>query len=171
MRADTTAIVSGSFDPITLGHMYVIEQAMKMADRVVVLVARNSGKNHRFTNEERMFITRSALIEEYGCAGFKTEEIVVEFLPEGVFLAQHAKEEYNANLIVRGLRNVVDFEYEHGIQLINEDIQPDITTVFVMPPAHLVAISSSMIRGIAGLHDWENVAKKYLPQAAIEAFK
>lgn len=161
----TTAVVSGSFDPITLGHIHVIREAQKIPDDVIVLVADNPDKKYFFDHDERYDITVHSINEQLGLVG-----ISIHFLPNGIFTASYAKD-LGASVIVRGLRNVVDFEYEHGQQMVNDAIEPDVSTIFVMPPPNLVAVSSSMIRGMIKVNGWEKVAKKYLPKAALNALK
>lgn len=162
----TKAVVSGSFDPITKGHLYVIEQALKMADEVIVLVANNPDKRYHFSMEERCAIIEASMEEEFGLI----EGIEVEELPAGQFTARVAKD-LGASLVVRGLRNVVDFEYEHSQQLINNTIEPGVTTVFVMPPTQLIAVSSSAIKSMVGIEGWEELAENYLTLAALNALR
>ena len=162
----TIAVVSGSFDPITKGHLYVIEQALKMAEEVIILVANNPDKRYHFSMEERCEIIEASLEEAWG----STEGVRVEELPNGQFTARVAKQ-LGAALVVRGLRNVVDFEYEHSQQLINTTIEPDVATVFVMPPTELIAVSSSAIKGMVGIDGWEELAENYLSLAALNALR
>lgn len=161
-----TALVSGSFDPITKGHLYVIEEALKMADEVIVLVANNPEKRYHFDLDQRRAIIQGALREHFE----STQAISVRAMPSAQFTAKLAHE-MGASLVVRGLRNVVDFEYEHSQQLINRVISPSVTTVFVMPPTDLIAISSSMIKGMVGIDGWEDIAALYIPRAALSALK
>ena len=160
----TKAVVSGSFDPITKGHLYVIEQARKMVDEVIVLLANNPEKRYHFTLEERRRIIEAAVRERLG----DVSDVRVEAMPNAQFTAKLAHA-MGATLVVRGLRNVVDFEYEHSQQLINTAIEPEVTTVFVMPPTDLIAVSSSAIKGMVGIDGWEAVAEQYVPQAALQA--
>ena len=104
--------------------------------------------------------------EEFGAI----EGVVVEELPNGQFTARAAKN-LGASLVVRGLRNVVDFEYEHSQQLINTTIEPGVTTVFVMPPTQLIAVSSSAIKSMVGIEGWEELAENYLTLAALNALR
>lgn len=168
------AVVSGSFDPLTKGHLYVIEQAKKMADKVLILIATNPDKKYCLEPHARMSVVEYGILEHFGqergIQMLSDEEIVVEHMFRKVFTAVEAKER-GADAIVRGLRNVVDFEYEHGMQLVNNTIAPEVTTIFVMPPPNLIAVSSSAIRGMVGVEGWEQVAEQYVPQVAIKALK
>lgn len=159
----TIAVVSGSFDPITKGHLYVIRQALEMADKVIVLVANNPDKKYFFPKWNRLQIVEES-------TSIWGDRVEVRELPHGRFTANVAKE-LGATMIVRGLRNVVDFEYEHSQQLMNNVIEPLVTTVFVMPPTDLIAVSSSAIKGIVGVDGWESIAERYIPTAALDALK
>ena len=135
-----------------------------MADEVIVLVANNPEKRYHFSIEARKAIIEQSIREELG----EGLPVVVDTLPDSKFTASVAKA-MGALLVVRGLRNVVDFEYEHSVQLINTAIEPDVTTVFVMPTTDLIAVSSSAIKGMVGVEGFESVAKKYVPGAAMRA--
>lgn len=169
-RHAATAVVSGSFDPITKGHLYVIDQALKMVDHVIVMIANNPDKRYHFNLEERQAIVLAALKENDDGQAVAEGRISIVAMPHGQFTARSAKEK-GATLIVRGLRNVVDFEYEHSQQLINTTIEPDVTTVFVMPPTDLIAVSSSNIKAMVGIEGWEELAENYIPLAALNALR
>jgi len=162
----TIGVVTGSFDPITLGHIHVIKEAQRVVDQVIILVANNPDKKYMFDFEERYDIVVDSINEQLGLTG-----ISIHKCPHDVFTAQYARLSLGASVIFRGLRNVVDFEYEHGQQMVNDGIEPDVSTVFVMPPPELVAVSSSMIRGMTKIAGWQKVAQKYLPKAALKALK
>lgn len=169
-RQAAKAVVSGSFDPITKGHLYVIDQALKMVDHVIVMVANNPDKRYHFTLEERQAIVRAALEENDDGQAVDAGRVSIVAMPHGQFTARSANE-MGASLIVRGLRNVVDFEYEHSQQLINTTIEPEVTTVFVMPPTELIAVSSSNIKAMVGIEGWEELAENYIPLAALNALR
>ncbi len=129
------ALYPGSFDPVTLGHLDLVARACRMFDSVTVAVARNSSKNPVFTVEERIELLRAELPAEVEVVGFS--ELVVEFA---------AREGYDA--ILRGLRNIGDFEFEYQMALTNRHLKPDIETVFVMPSHAYSYVSSSLIKDI-----------------------
>ena len=160
----TLGIVSGSFDPITLGHLFVITKALAIVDTVHVLIAGNPAKKYFFNEDERHDIVqqsiRDALPNDY-------EKVTVSFLPYDEFTAIYAKEVLGATTIFRGIRNVVDFEYEHSQQLFNADIAPEVTTVFVMPPPELIQVSSSMVKSMIGMRDWQHKVTKCMPPYAL----
>ena len=132
------AIYPGSFDPVTLGHLDVIERAAKMFDHLVVAVMHNGSKKPLFSTEERMaFLKRTTQhIPGIEIAGFSG------------LLADYAAERH-ACTIVKGLRAVSDFEYEFAMALANRKLNPNVDTVFLMTSAQYMYLSSSMIKDIA----------------------
>jgi pantetheine-phosphate adenylyltransferase len=159
--------ITGSFDPITKGHVYVIEEALRLVDKLVILIAYNPEKKYTFSYDERAELIIEA-IKKNTAINFTEKYITFKHLPPNKFAAEAAFEE-GATVIFRGLRNVVDFEYEHSLQLINCNISPGVSTVFVMPPAELIAVSSSAIKGMVGLDNWEKVAIRYVNLHVITA--
>ncbi|ANT64574.1 MULTISPECIES: pantetheine-phosphate adenylyltransferase [Prosthecochloris] len=135
------AIYPGTFDPFTNGHLDVFERAVNIFDTVTVVIAENSQKNTLFTIEER-----KAMIEEV-IQG--SENATVEVLHDGL-LADYARE-VGANAIIRGVRQVKDFEYEFQMSLLNRHLNPDVTTVFLMPNVKYTHVASSIIREVAML--------------------
>ncbi len=137
-----TVICPGSFDPITNGHLDVINRASEMFDRVIVLILQNQqkiGKNS-FSVEERMdFINRAIKGQE---------NVVVDFY-DGL-LANYAKMN-NINIIVKGLRAVSDFENEFQQAVTNKEIYPKLETVFIAADKNNLFLSSSMVKQIASL--------------------
>jgi pantetheine-phosphate adenylyltransferase len=135
------AIYPGTFDPITNGHLDVIERAAKLFDEVTVVVAENSKKKPLFSVDERCEMIR-LVTEIYG-------NVHVDLLMDGL-LAHYARENH-AHVIVRGLRQVTDFEYEFQISLMNRNLYPEITTVFLMPNEKYTYLASSIVREVASL--------------------
>ncbi len=135
------AIYPGTFDPFTNGHLDVFERAVNIFDTVTVVIAENSQKNTLFTIEER-----KAMIEEV-IQG--SENATVEVLHDGL-LADYARE-VGAHAIIRGVRQVKDFEYEFQMSLLNRHLNPDVTTVFLMPNVKYTHVASSIIREVAML--------------------
>lgn len=132
------AIYPGSFDPVTLGHLDVVERAAKLFDHLIVAVMHNGAKTPLFSGEERMeFLRRTtAHIPGVEVAGFSG------------LLADYAAQR-GACAIVKGLRAVSDFEYEFAMALANRKLNPDVDTVFLMTSAQYMYLSSSMIKDIA----------------------
>ena len=145
-----TAICSGSFDPITLGHLDVIRRAAAIFDRVCVCVSPNAEKkNQMFTPEQKLLLVRTAVAE--------LPNVEAELFPG--LLADFAVS-HGANVIVRGIRNVTDMDVEYQMALINRGIHPELET-FLLPasPAYQ-HFSSSMAREMIRYHQ---PLEKYLP--------
>ncbi len=129
------ALYPGSFDPVTRGHLDLVGRARRLFDSVTVAVAANPGKNALFSFEERVELLRSELPEDVEVVSFRG--LVVEFCK---------REGYGT--ILRGLRTVVDFEYEYQMALTNRHLEAEVETVFVMPSAAYSYISSSLIKDV-----------------------
>jgi len=135
-----TAICPGSFDPLTNGHLDVIQRATKLFDRVVVAVAKNESKQPLFDLDERINLTRDAL-RHLSCVEVDSfDGLLVEFA-----------EKVNAQAIVRGLRAVSDFEFEFQLALMNRNLDERVETIFMMPKDTYTYLSSRMIKEIARL--------------------
>lgn len=157
-------IVSGSFDPMTLGHMYVIERALTVVDRVCVLVANNPEKKYFFDASERTNIATKAIGDALPLSNGRVDVLV---LPPNEFTASYASS-IGASTIFRGIRNSVDYEYERTQDLFNSKIAPNVTTIYVMPPEELTMVSSSMVKSVIGMHNWQNVVANYIPKHVLD---
>ena len=134
-----TAICPGSFDPITLGHLNIIRRASRIFDRVVVLIAVNSGKTQpMFTVEERVDMVRRA-VSRYPNVTVDSSDIL---------LAEYARGVEGA-VLVKGLRAASDFEYEFQMDLINKNINPQLETMFLTASGKYTFLSSSVVREMA----------------------
>ena len=132
----TTAICSGSFDPITLGHLDIIRRAAACFDRVCVCVSPNAEKkNQMFTPEEKLLLVRTAVAD--------LPNVEAELWPG--LLADFAVD-HGATAIVRGVRNTSDFDVEYQLALINQDIHPGLETMLLPASAAYQHFSSSMAR-------------------------
>jgi len=134
------AVVPGSFDPVTSGHVDVIERATRLYDEVIVAVAPNYGKAPLFTVEERVAMLRKATSHLPNVRIDSFDGLLVRYV-----------EEQNAQVIVKGLRAVSDFEFELQMALMNRRQAPDIETVFLMTGAEYIYLSSSIVKEIAAL--------------------
>ena len=135
-----TIVYPGTFDPITIGHVDLVERACRLFDRVVVAIASSERKRPLFSLEERIGLCEAALghIRNVEIVGF--DILVVKFLRERKGCA-----------VLRGLRAVSDFEYEFQLANMNRAMDPDFETVFLTPADHLSFISSTLVREIASL--------------------
>ncbi len=133
----------GTFDPVTNGHLDIIERAVKLVDRLVIGVAINADKGPMFSLEERVDILKAETASLAGSA-----EIVVTPFSN---LLMHFAEQVEAQVIIRGLRAVTDFEYEFQMTAINHQLNPNIETLFLMAGVRHQAIASRLVKEIARL--------------------
>lgn len=133
-----TAIYPGTFDPITNGHTDLVQRASKLFSRVIVAIAANPGKQPFFPLEQRIELAHAALIGIDGVEVVGFEGLLVEFA--------HSR---RAQVLLRGLRAVSDFEYEFQLANMNRRLAPDIETLFLTPSEQFAYISSSLVREIA----------------------
>ncbi len=139
----TTAICPGSYDPVTKGHLDIIQRSAAIFDRVIVLVLINPAKTPTFTVEERVELLRRAVRD---IPGLDQDRVEVDSSPG--LLVDYAKA-HGAKAAVKGLRAVTDFEYEFQQALINKKLYPDFETVFMSCNSHYMYLSSSMVKQIA----------------------
>lgn len=137
----TRAIYPGTFDPITNGHVDIISRAAAMFDNVILAIAASPGKKPLFTLEERVELARDALahIPNVEVQGFSD------------LMANFAREQ-QANILVRGLRAVADFEYEMQLAQMNRHLMPGLESVFLMPAKEWSFVSSSLVKEVARHH-------------------
>lgn len=133
-------IYPGTFDPITFGHIDVIQRAARLFGQVIVAVAENSSKNSVFSHAERSEMARTALQTMSGVRVESFNGLLIDFA------AQH-----EARTVIRGLRAVSDFEYEMQLAAINRRLDGRIETVFMTPAENLNFLSSTLVREIARL--------------------
>ncbi len=134
------AIYPGSFDPITNGHLDVIQRAAKLFDEVVVAVAHNDQKHSLFTAEERVSLIRTNTTGISNVTVAHFDGLLVEFARS-----------QNANAVVRGLRAISDFEFEFQMALMNRKLEPEIETIFMMPVEKYTYLSSRIVKEIGRL--------------------
>lgn len=135
-----TAIYPGSFDPLTNGHLDVIQRAVKLFDRVVVAVAKNESKHPMFTLEERLDMVRRATKNLPNVKADSFDCLLVNYVNQ-----------QKAQAIVRGLRAVSDFEFEFQLALMNRKLNEKVETIFMMPKDTYTFLSSRIIKEIARL--------------------
>ena len=134
----TTALIPGSFDPITLGHLNIIRRAANIFDKVVVCVMKNSAKNYLFNTAERM-----ELVEKV-TSRFPNVEVATN----SGLLAEFAKS-FEGAVIVKGLRAVSDFDYEFQIALVNKKMNPELDTLFLTASEKYTFLSSTVVKEMA----------------------
>jgi pantetheine-phosphate adenylyltransferase len=132
------AVYPGSFDPVTFGHLDVLERATDIFDRVIITVARNSSKQALFSTEERVALIAEAI------KGYPSVEVDTF---DGL-IVDYARSR-NAAALLRGLRAVSDFEYEFQMALMNRKLASEVATVFLMPHEKFTYLNSSIVRELA----------------------
>jgi pantetheine-phosphate adenylyltransferase len=136
-----TALYPGTFDPITYGHLDVIERASQLFDHLYIVIAINSKKTPLFTTEERIELAKKSVVH------LKNVSVV----SHNGLLIDYAKS-IHATAIVRGIRAVTDFEYELQIAQMNRKLEPTISTIFLMPNEKYSYLNSSIVRELARYH-------------------
>lgn len=151
------AVYPGSFDPITLGHLDVIERTSQLFDRVFVAVAKREEKNLLFSWEERIELAKkvTAGMKRVRVEGF--DGLLVDFVRKK-----------KARAVVRGLRAVMDFDYEFQMALTNRKLAPEIETVFFVPSERYFYLSSSLVRELARVG---SELSCFVPQPVIKALE
>jgi pantetheine-phosphate adenylyltransferase len=140
-----TAFYSGSFDPLTNGHLDVIERAVAFCDRLVVGIGANATKSGMFSTAERMAMIHAAAGLVVGKAGVALEAVVFSGL------AVEAARQARADIIVRGLRDVADFDFEMRMAGMNLAMAPQLPTVFLPASPQVRHISATLVRQIAAM--------------------
>ena len=140
VKSERTAVYPGTFDPVTNGHMSLIERASRLFDKVIVAVVENSQKKNHFDINKRVELMNSSV------SSLNITNIEVTKF-EGL-LADYAQK-VGACAIIRGLRAISDFEYEFQMALMNRKIARDVETVFLMPALSWVYLSSSLVKELA----------------------
>ena len=134
------AVYSGTFDPITLGHIDVAQRAVGLFDQLIVAVATAHHKKTLFGLEARVTLVQAALKNVANVRVLPFDGLVVDFCKT-----------HNASAVVRGIRNVTDFDYEAQMAAMNRKLAPHIETVFLLPDAPVACISSTLVREISKL--------------------
>ena len=150
-----SVVYPGTFDPITNGHVDLVERASKLFDGVIVAVAASSAKNPMFNIDERIEMAQQSIahLDNVRVLGFSK-------------LLTHFLDELNETVVLRGLRAVSDFEYEFQLANMNRAIKKDFETVFLTPADHLTYISSTLVREIANLN---GDVSEFVPTSVLDA--
>lgn len=146
-------VYAGSFDPLTVGHLWMIEQGVRLFDQLVVALGLNPDKRYTFSPEERLNMLRDSLGHYPGLqiTSFTNQYLI------------HYAQSIGATHILRGIRSAADYEYERSMRNINGDLDSGICFVFLMPPRDIAEVSSSLVKGLVGPEGWREVVKKYVP--------
>jgi len=151
-------VYAGSFDPPTQGHMYMIRRGAELFDHLIVAVGVNPNKRYTFSVDERLEMLRACVLD--------LPNVEVDSF-ESLMLVHYAQSR-GAGYILRGIRSEEDYRFEQPMRNVNEDLAPDITTVFLIPPREICEISSSFVKGLVGFEGWEAVVEPYVPEPVYE---
>jgi len=135
------AVYPGSFDPITYGHLDIIDRGLEVFDELIVAIARNSGKQSLFTIEERIAMIQRVVGNNPRVRVGTFDGLLVDYVVQN-----------NARVILRGLRAVSDFEYEFQIAQMNHTVNKEVETLFMMTSVPYGYLSSSIVKEVASLH-------------------
>ncbi len=154
LQNQRTAIYPGSFDPITKGHLDVLERASKMFDRVIIAVLKNSSKKSFLPVEDRVKLIKESILNLENVEVDSFEGLTIEYA-----------QSKGAHFLIRGLRAVSDFEYELQLCQTNSAIAPDIDTVFLTTKPKYNFISSSIVKELS---DFGTDVSKFVPKSVVE---
>ncbi|MDX1617274.1 MAG: pantetheine-phosphate adenylyltransferase [Balneolaceae bacterium] len=154
----TLALYPGSFDPITYGHLDILERATELFDKIIVTIAVNNRKHTVFTGDEREALIRQCLKGKNWAESVEVEQFTG-------LLVDFAKRK-NAKTLIRGVRQISDFEYEFRMALTNRRLAPDVDTIFLMPNEQLTFISASLVKEVAY---WDGDLSSFVPGHVAEA--
>jgi pantetheine-phosphate adenylyltransferase len=160
-------VYAGSFDPVTRGHLAVVEAALKVVDILHVVVGVNPEKKGMFDKNERMDMLHIAIggnVQGYGPhrvrIGYITTALTVEYART-----------VDATILVRGIRNGADYAYERSIAVINKKLAPEIETIFIPTPVEYEEVSSSTVKGLMKFRSGEVAAREFVPAYVLEALR
>lgn len=157
--SQVTAIYAGSFDPPTLGHLWMIREGARLFGTLHVAVGTNPSKKSSYSLEQRL-----AWLNTIVDRGISTGDLRnVKICELGNNYAVVRAQELGATHVLRGIRNAADYGYERSMRHLNYDLNPDVSTVFLMPPRLLSEVSSSVVKGLIGPKGWQDVVEKYVP--------
>jgi pantetheine-phosphate adenylyltransferase len=149
-----SAIYPGSFDPLTNGHLDIVERSLQIVDKLIIAVLVNSSKKQLFSVEERVELIKDVLDQNAQVEVLTFSGLLVDF-------CRHL----NVNLVIRGLRAVSDFDYEHAMYLMNQQQFTSFDTIFLMAKSENSFISSSMVKEVAALG---GDIEQQVPQAVLK---
>lgn len=151
------AIYPGSFDPITNGHLDILDRALKIFSEITIVVAGQGSKNPLFTPEERVEMIREVVKDRKGVKVDRWPGLIMDYA-----------EKNGKSAVIRGLRAASDFEYEFMMASMNKNINADVETVFMMTAQDLYFVSSSMVKELTR---YDGDISQYVPSAVIKALK
>lgn len=151
------AVYAGTFDPITCGHVDLIERATRVFEKIIVAIAASPKKQPLFSLAERVQLTADVLRVYANVQVLGFDSLLLDFAKA-----------HQANVVLRGLRTVTDFDYEFQLASMNRHLNPTIESIFMMPAENYMSISSSLVREIASLG---GDVTGFVPALAVQALK
>jgi pantetheine-phosphate adenylyltransferase len=164
------AVYAGSFDILTNGHLYVINEALCLFDQLYISIGVNPFKKTTFSLDERIGFIK-AVVNDMNPYFLPLSRVIVSSF-ENKYLVKYARE-IDALHMVRGIRSPADFEYERTMMNVNGEIEGHARktkTVFIIPPRELVDVSSSFVKALVGPEGWQENVKRYVPKAIVGDF-
>lgn len=149
------AVYPGTFDPITFGHVDLIDRASRIFDHIIVAIAENKNKTPCFALDERIGLARQVLEKNTNVQVIAFANLLIDFMRQ-----------QNATVILRGMRAVSDFDYEFQLAGMNRYLAPDIESIFMMPAQNFTYLSSSFVREIAFLG---GDVTQFVPRVVVDA--
>jgi pantetheine-phosphate adenylyltransferase len=164
-----TGLISGSFDSVTKGHIWLFEEALKALgehSELFIIVSNNPNKKYFLSEEDRVSLVQNAIFE----LSRKYRKIMINVIVESQRFTADLARENEVDIIFRGIRNISDFEYEQIIQKVDRKIQ-DIQHAYFIAPPEISHISSSLFKGLIRSNGWEKIASDYVDQSVIDKIK
>jgi len=155
------AVYAGSFDPPTAGHVWMIEQGAALFGELIVALGVNPEKRYLFSEDERLQMLRECTAH--------LPNVRVQFFSNQFLI--HFAESVSAGFVLRGIRNESDYEQERTMRNVNGDLDPGVTTVFLIPPRAIAEVSSSLVKGLVGPAGWEEIVKSYVSAGVLERLR
>ena len=156
MSTSRTAVYTGSFDPVTLGHLHIIQRAAKLFDELIIGIGFNADKKALFDPDERVDLVTSVTGDLDNVRAEVFEGLAVDFVRS-----------LNSTIMVRGIRPLTDIAGEFTMMMANHQLDPGVETVFLMADERFAHVSSSLLKQIASLSDDDNQLAKFVPPAII----
>ncbi len=160
-------VYAGSFDPVTRGHLAVIEQAIKIVDVLHVVVSVNADKKCMFGMHERISLLEASI--EEAVPGIYPGRVILSFITTSLTV-EYAKL-VDAAVLVRGIRNGADYAYERSIAVINKKLAPEIETIFLPTPVEYEEVSSSTVKGLMKFDGGEVAAREFVTPSVLTAIR
>ena len=152
------AVLAGSFDPFTNGHLDIVKQALNIFDKIVIACGDNPEKTYMIPLESRIKLIETCLYQELE---YSSQQIKVEAFPKQL-LVDYCQQ-HNYQFVIRGIRNVIDFEYEKELLNVNRDLSDSIQYAYFLPDASYMHISSTLVKGLLQSITDDILLKKYVP--------